>query len=167
MTWKRVRLVIVLVSLSTLLLFAGCLQLQEDDSTTDRSHGSVSVYLSPDVTSEYRVSGEVSVALWNRSDVVFSDVRICLYGTEGSLLNSTRVGDFSMPSDEHGVEIASDRRPRYVVIDHPGFREHRLGSGFVVWTNESFRDDNNYPEEEIQGFDYHPPERAGTCGTTD
>jgi len=163
-TWAH--LVIVLVSLSLLFPFAGCLQLQEDNSTADRSHGRVSVYLSPEVTPAYSVSGEVFVALWNRSDVVFSDVQICLYGAEGSLLNSTTVSDFSTPSDEHEVEVTTDRRPRYVVVDHPGFREYRLGSGFIVWTNDSFRDDNNYPEGEIQGFDYQPPERPGTCGAT-
>jgi len=156
----------ILAILCSILLAAGCIGLQEDPSGEGRGVTQVSMNLETYSDSDYRVTGEVFIAIWDRDDVTFEDVTLCLFSADGSILNSTILGDFRMPSDERRVEISSADRPRYVVVDHPGMREHEMGTGFIVWTNDSVRDEGGLPEWEIQNFDYQPPERPGTCGTT-
>jgi len=127
----------------------------------------MSLFIEPDSSSDYRVSGPVDIAVWSdHDDVVFEGVTLCSYSAEGALLDSTRIGDFSMPLDTHHVNTTFEQRPRYIVLDHPEFREYGLWTHYVLWTNETFREEGGSPGAETQQFAYRPPERPGTCGAT-
>lgn len=92
---------------------------------------------------------------------------VCAFDDRGQLLASSNVGTFIRPRTERSVSPRTAKRPTYIVIDHPKFREYDgIVAGIFYWTNDSIRDTGGNPEEYIQEFEYIPPMEPGECGQT-
>lgn len=113
----------------------------------------------------YTINGTVHFDIAIGDNKEFEHVTLCLYSQNGEILNSTDLGTFTAPSDSTTVRITADRRPRYVVVDHPEFREYPdFGPAVVHWTEDYVREDVDDPATSIEEFDYEYPTDAGKCG---
>lgn len=81
----------------------------------------------------YRERGVVQfTGLHNQSELVFRDVHFCLYDTNGSILNSTNLGNFNGTSAETSYDIRAPEEPFAITIDHPKFHEQDVRTTSLV-----------------------------------
>lgn len=94
----------------------------------------------------------------------FNDVMICLYTSDGEVLDSENIGTLTGPNDRQNISATTEERPRYVVVDHSEFHDYDTFSPLVVeWTDEYVRHETS-PSEDIETFQYSPPVETGECG---
>ncbi|ERJ06259.1 membrane lipoprotein [Halorhabdus tiamatea SARL4B] len=143
---KTIAIVILLITSG---VFSGCSTLETANTTTTGTEdgpvdghvrfGDIEAYYANESGFYYRGTVRFK-APPNQSlkPTTFHDVTLCLYGLNGTVLNSTIVGDFETPTDHETVSIRSQSIPKYIVIDHPRFRTYgQIYQNVGVWQNES------------------------------
>lgn len=111
--------------------------------------------------SEFTINGTVSVSLTQNNSEVFEDVTMCLYAEDGELLETRNLSEFEAPYERKSVNITTDTRPRYVIVDHPRFKKYDADNLIMRWTEDLIK-----PVTTPREFTYHHPKRPGSCGTT-
>ncbi len=150
--------------LGLVIVLSGCV---ETDVEPRPGSGHVEMNLYTYSNDEFVTNGTVGIELSVEDTVRFENLTACAYDERGRLLTSTNLGTYHMPRTQKNISITTERKPRYVIVDHPGFREFDgLVAGIFHIRNNSLRQTGGNPDEYIQEFEYRPPTEPGECGET-
>lgn len=104
---------------------------------------------------------EVHFSLYVGDEDRYEHVMLCLYDQSGTTLASRDLGTFSKPTDYTTASIRTGEIPRYIVIDHPEFREYAFDYEILVWNPDQERYETGLPRD-IE-FQYPRNDTVGEC----
>lgn len=117
-----------------------------------------------EVGGSFVINGSVDFDLAVDQSEEFSQVTVCAYDQNGTLVGTTEIGTFTTPSDSAEVEMELDGRPRYVLVEHPKFYTYEDLSRVISDFGER-REIAARPEDYMADIDYRRPTEAGKCGS--
>lgn len=112
----------------------------------------------------FEINGSVDFDLAVDQSEEFTQVMVCAYDQNGTLVGNTDIGTFTTPSDSAEVEMELDGRPRYILVEHPKFYAYDELSRVIIDFGER-REIAARPEKYMADIDYQRPTEAGECGS--
>ena len=110
------------ILVATAALMSGCTL---SDAGGHSAPGSVQFSVTNNLATEppFKLVAQVHFSLGRTvvENTTFSNVSLCLYGSEGDLLQSQNVGSFRAPSTSVNISVRSEQMPYYVYVHHPRF----------------------------------------------
>lgn len=99
-------------------------------------------------TSPLNLTGEVHFSLHSTTPekTKFEDVRLCLYGQNGTVIESVSLGTFEGPSTTRDISVQTEQMPWYIYVHHPDFPP-RLTNTLRVYYPELDRFSSGTPSE--------------------
>lgn len=110
-------------------------------------------------------NGTIHFSLATSESVTFENVTLCMYDSNGTVLAEESLGTFSTPSASSTFEVRSGQVVKYIVVDHPRFRDYsEFGPGLYVWADDHYRDVGGYLDQAQDDFPYPRNDMKGRCG---
>lgn len=112
--------------------------------------------------SGFYASGSVSLQL-SRSDVSFEHVMLCLYDENETIIKAIDVGTLTTPNSKVNVTVRTETIPKYVLVDHPRFREYpSFEHELYVYLRSENLFSHTYTSD-VRDFEYPKSDTVGEC----
>lgn len=122
---------------------------------------------------DYHVNISVHSDAFGYSNLSYDNLVLCVYDSNGTVLQSEPVGQIRSPSsgrfhEKTYVNMTFQTTPKYFLVDHPGIRtDDRVGSDIFYWDNNTdewhmfYTRDFSDKEDE---FEWPRTSEVGKCG---
>lgn len=158
-TAKRVGLILIPVVIVAAL--GGIWLLSDDTEHGSSSTGSVNIAPNQTVpsTSPFHLEGQIhyQFAPSQVDDASFEDVMLCLYDSNGDVIESRNLGTFDGSAEYKNISITTDGVPDLIIVHHPRFYSidgfHIYGFEYIS-KSDRFRQTNSndisFPYDQLE-----------------
>lgn len=162
MTRSSIYNIIIIFALLIGISLTGCTNYTTGE--TDPKPGDLSLSFDTIHTNQsgFFARGDVRLEVNVNDSARFTDVTLCTYDENGSVVSGQTLGTLMAPNDTRSFRLKAPERPMYVVVDHPQFGDYTgMGPVVFVWSDyyQQYREENR----DALPFNYRFDHPVGDC----